>query len=71
MNIFEVLEGGTILIRGARIVGNSILLLSLLFWGLFFDIVRVIQTYIGIYTILLIINTILFVKWKRKLIKNL
>jgi hypothetical protein len=71
MNLFEVFEGGIILSRGARIVGKSLLLLSILFWGIFFDVTRVIQVYLGVYTILLIINTILFVKWKRKLIKNL
>jgi hypothetical protein len=71
MNLFEVFEGGIILSRGVRIVGKSLLLLSILFWGIFFDVTRVIQVYLGVYTILLIINTILFVKWKRKLIKNL
>ena len=70
MKFKEILSGAKYIDNGSRLCSNIFLLLIILFWSIWFDTLNVIIVYIVIMAILFIINMILFVKWKHRLLNQ-
>jgi hypothetical protein len=71
MKLNEILQGGTILELGSNSLKKIFSWLMILLLIQFWDIKTLVFFFLGVYSTLFIISTILFIKWKRKLLKNL